>query len=272
MRTIGHEIRVKALFASDFHLGTKGCQAELLLEFLRRYDAEVIYLIGDIVDGWRLKSSWYWPDSHSAVVQTLLKKAKNGTRLVYLPGNHDEFLRDFIGVKFDGVEIAEQIIHETVDGRRLLVIHGDQFDVVVRHAKWLALLGDGAYQTALFFNRYVNLVRRRLGLTYWSLSSWAKLRVKNAVNFIGSFEEYLSSEAKRKGACGVVCGHIHHPADHDLHGIRYLNAGDWVESCTGIVEHHDGRIELVRWTEVREEQASEQVVRLRPIRGRAAVA
>ena len=208
-------VRVRALFLSDIHLGTKGCQAPLLLDFLRRYDADLIYLVGDIIDGWRLKSGWYWPQSHNDVVQKLLRKVRKGSRLIYIPGNHDEFLRDYIGTSFGGVELAEHAIHESADGGRYLVIHGDQFDLVVRHARWLAFLGDGAYSLALFVNTHLNKVRRRLGLTYWSLSAWAKLRVKNAVNFISSFEELLSGEARRYAADGVICGHIHHAAAHD---------------------------------------------------------
>ncbi|MDF2810914.1 MAG: UDP-2,3-diacylglucosamine hydrolase [Microvirga sp.] len=242
-------IRVRTLFLSDLHLGTKGCQADQVLAFLKRYDADTIYLVGDIVDGWRLKSGWYWPQAHNDVVQKLLRKVRKGTRLVYIPGNHDEFLRDFLGNSLGGVELADFALHEAADGKTYLVIHGDQFDLVVRHARWLALLGDGAYTAALFINTYLNIVRRKLGLTYWSLSSWAKLRVKNAVNYIGRFEELLAAEAKRHDADGVICGHIHHAAMRDLDGIAYVNTGDWVESCTAVVEHYDGAFELVRWAE-----------------------
>ncbi len=238
----------RALFLSDVHLGTRGCQSELLLDFLRVHDAETIYLVGDIVDGWRLRRAWYWPQSHNDVVQKLLRKGRKGARIVYIPGNHDEFLRDYIGSHFGGVEVIDSAIHTSADGRRFLVIHGDQFDVVVRHAKWLAFLGDWAYTAALATNTWVNVVRRRLGLTYWSLSAWAKLKVKNAVNFIGKFEEALATEARRLGVDGVICGHIHHATMHDRFGIGYINTGDWVESCTAIVETHDGRFELIRWT------------------------
>ncbi|WP_112662839.1 UDP-2,3-diacylglucosamine diphosphatase [Microvirga flavescens] len=239
--------RVRTLFLSDIHLGTKGCQAGHLLDFLKEYDADVIYLVGDIIDGWRLRSGWYWPQAHNDVVQKLLRKVRKGTRLIYIPGNHDEFMRDYIGSHFGGIELVDQAIHEAADGKRYLVIHGDQFDLVVRHARWLALLGDWAYTTALFVNTYLNLVRRRMGLTYWSLSAWAKLKVKNAVNFISQFEDFLSSEAKRQEVDGVICGHIHHAALHDTFGIRYVNTGDWVESCTAVVEHYDGTLEIVRW-------------------------
>jgi UDP-2,3-diacylglucosamine pyrophosphatase LpxH len=243
---------VRSLFISDVHLGTKGCQAELLLDFLKAYEADIVYLVGDIVDGWRLRAGWYWPQAHNDVVQKLLRKARKGAKLIYVPGNHDEFLRDYLGSHFGGIEVADRIVHETADGKRLLVIHGDQFDVVVRHARWLALLGDGAYTLALGLNTYLNLIRRRLGLTYWSLSAWAKLRVKNAVNFIGSFETALAAEAARSKVDGVICGHIHHAAMRDIAGMRYLNTGDWVESCTGLVEHHDGRFEIVVWKALRD--------------------
>lgn len=240
-------IRVRALFLSDVHLGTRGCQAELLLDFLRRHEADTIYLVGDIVDGWKLRGAWYWPQAHNDVVQKFLRKVRKGSHLVFVPGNHDEFLRDYLGTHFGGVEVVDRIIHVAADGRRYLVIHGDQFDLVVRHAKWLAHLGDGAYSLALFLNTYLNIVRRRLGLTYWSLSAWAKLKVKDAVNFISRFEELLAAEAKRQEVDGVVCGHIHHAACHDRFGVRYMNTGDWVESCTAIVEHYDGSFELIRW-------------------------
>ncbi len=263
-------IRVRTLFLSDLHLGTKGCQAGALLDFLKRYDADVIYLVGDIIDGWRLKAGWHWPQAHNDVVQKLLRKVRKGARLIYVPGNHDEFLRDYVGHNFGGVEIVDQAIHETANGQRLLVIHGDQFDLVVRHARWLALLGDGAYSAALAVNTVINLVRRRIGLTYWSLSAWAKLKVKNAVNFISDFETFLAAEARKQGADGVVCGHIHHAADRDMAGVRYVNTGDWVESCTAVVEHYDGALELVRWTE--RAAAPETQVEVVPAPRRRAVA
>jgi UDP-2,3-diacylglucosamine pyrophosphatase LpxH len=254
--------RYRALFISDVHLGTKGCQAELLLDFLKYHESDVLYLVGDIVDGWRLRQSWYWPQKHNDVVQKLLRKGRKGTRMLYLPGNHDEFLRDYYGTHFGGIDVVETVIHQAADGKRYLVIHGDVFDVVVRHAKWLAFLGDWAYTAALGVNTYVNLVRRRLGLTYWSLSQWAKLKVKNAVNYIGKFEEAVAEEAKRHNVDGVICGHIHHAAIHDQFGVRYVNCGDWVESCTAIAEHDDGHMEIIRWTgrtEAAPEEESELV-------------
>jgi UDP-2,3-diacylglucosamine pyrophosphatase LpxH len=241
--------RMRALFISDIHLGTRGCQADLLLDFLRAHQAETIYLVGDIVDGWRLKRHWYWPASHNDVAQAFLRIARSGTRIIYLPGNHDEFLRDYLGTHFGGIEVLNRTVHETADGRRLLLIHGDQFDVVVRHARWLAFLGDWAYASALAVNTYVNMIRRKLGFSYWSLSAWAKLKVKNAVNFIGAFEEALAREARENLMDGVVCGHIHHAAMHHVFGVAYFNCGDWVESCTALGENTDGRMEIIRWAE-----------------------
>ena len=243
-----HDIaHYRTLFLSDVHLGTRGCQAELLLDFLKHNDADTFFLVGDIVDGWRLKSGWYWPQAHNDVVQKLLRRVRKGGRMVYIPGNHDEFMRDYLGLNFGGVEVMDQAIHTTADGRKLLVIHGDQFDIVVRHARWLAFLGDWAYGAALFSNTWFNRVRRSIGLPYWSFSAWAKLKVKNAVNFIGAFETALTEEAARQGADGVVCGHIHHATIRQLGRIAYVNTGDFVESCTAVAEHADGRLEIVNW-------------------------
>ena len=240
--------RIRTLFLSDIHLGTKGCQADKLLDFLRHYEAETVYLVGDIVDGWQLKSGWYWPQSHNDVVQKLLRQARKGVRLRYIPGNHDEFLRDYYGTHFGGIEVLEEAIHVSVNGKRYLVIHGDLFDVVIRHARWLALLGDTAYELAIWLNTHFNALRRGLGLTYWSLSQWAKLKVKNAVNFIGEYENTLAAEAQRRGVEGVICGHIHHAVIRNQAGMSYINCGDWVESCTAVVEHFNGIFEIVQWT------------------------
>jgi UDP-2,3-diacylglucosamine pyrophosphatase LpxH len=240
---------LRTLFISDVHLGTRGCQAELLLDFLRYHDAETIYLVGDIVDGWRLRRNWYWPQSHNDVAQKLLRKARKGARIIYLPGNHDEFLREYLGTHFGGIEVRSTDIHEAADGRRFLVIHGDQFDIVVRHARWLAFFGDWAYAAALTTNTYMNTLRRWFGFSYWSASAWAKVRVKNAVNFIGAFEEALTREAREHQVQGVICGHIHYAAMHEDFGLAYHNCGDWVESCTALAEHHDGRFEIIRWAD-----------------------
>jgi UDP-2,3-diacylglucosamine pyrophosphatase LpxH len=252
-------MRVRTLFLSDIHLGTKGCQADKLLDFLRHYEAETVYLVGDIVDGWQLKTGWYWPQAHNDVVQKLLRQARKGARLLYIPGNHDEFLRDYYGTHFGGIEVAETAVHRAADGRRYLVIHGDLFDVVIRHAKWLALVGDRAYDAAILANTVFNRLRRMLGLTYWSLSQWAKRKVKNAVSFIGEFETTLAAEARRHGADGVICGHIHHAAIHSDFGVCYVNCGDWVESCTAIAENSDGRFEIISWTHIAGEREPEPV-------------
>jgi UDP-2,3-diacylglucosamine pyrophosphatase LpxH len=241
-------MQVRTLFLSDIHLGMKGCQADRLLDFLRHYDAETVYLVGDIVDGWQLKSGWYWPQTHNDVVQKLLRKARKGARMLYVPGNHDEFLRDYYGTHFGGIEVVEDAVHVAADGRRYLVVHGDLFDVVIRHARWLALLGDKAYDAAIWLNTHFNAIRRKFGLTYWSLSQWAKLKVKNAVNFIGEFEQTLAAEAHRRGLDGVICGHIHHAVIRNDADFVYVNCGDWIESCTAAVEHFDGAFEIIRWT------------------------
>ncbi len=213
---------------------------------------------------------------HNDVVQKLLRKVRKGTHVVYLPGNHDEFLRDYVGTTFGGIEIADTALHDSPDGRRYLVIHGDQFDMVMRHQRWLAHLGDGAYTLALWLNTLLNRFRRRLGLSYWSLSAWAKLKVKNAVSFIGKFEEILAEEARRRGAQGVICGHIHHAADRAIGDLRYLNTGDWVESCTGIVEHYDGRIEVIHYPSLLRAKEAEAQAQAEPQQalppGRRAVA
>lgn len=237
----------RTLFISDVHLGSKAAQTDLLLDFLRCHEAETIVLVGDIVDGWRLKRSWHWPQGCNDVVQKLLRKARKGTRIVYIPGNHDEFLRDFPGMHFGGIEVADRIVHEMADGRKYLVLHGDEFDVVVRNARLIAYLGDWAYDAAIAINSVLSVVRRHLGLPYWSFSAWAKLRVKKAVNFIGEFQRVVTEEARRAEVDGVICGHIHHAVMEDMDGIHYVNTGDWVESCTAIAEHPDGRLELITW-------------------------
>ena len=258
--------QVRTLFVSDLHLGLRGCQAALFLDFLQHHEDETIVLVGDIVDGWQLRRAWYWPQSHNDVVQKLLRKVRKGSKLIYVTGNHDDFLRDFTGLQFGGITLVDDIVHETADGKRLLVIHGDLFDLVVRNAKWLALLGDWAYTVALGLNMALNKVRRWLQLPHWSLSAWAKHKVKNAVNYIGEFETCLAEEARRHNADGVICGHIHHAAFREIAGLTYINTGDWVESCTAFVEHHDGRFELIRWPQgrLKGEAAVQVVVPARP--------
>ncbi|MDQ0455998.1 UDP-2,3-diacylglucosamine diphosphatase [Rhizobium paknamense] len=243
----GETRHVRTLFISDVHLGSKAAKTDFLLDFLRLYEADTIVLVGDIVDGWRLKRSWYWPQGCNDVVQKLLRKARKGTRIIYIPGNHDEFLRDFPGTHFGGIEVKDRIIHEAADGKRYLVLHGDEFDVVVRNARLLAYLGDWAYDTAIAINVLLSAVRRRLGMPYWSFSAWAKLQVKHAVNFIGEFQKVVVEEARRAEVDGVICGHIHHAVIANMDGIDYINTGDWVESCTAVVEHYDGAFELIEW-------------------------
>lgn len=247
METVRTIKRYRTLFVSDIHLGTKACQAEFFLEFLRQSEAETYYLVGDIVDFWRISRGAHWPQPQNDVIQKLLRKVRKGARVVYIPGNHDEALRSYCGAAFGGIELARRAVHETADGRRFLIIHGDEFDVVVRYARWLALLGDHAYVMALWVNTWFNWGRRRLGLPYWSLSAWLKHRVKRAVNYIGEFEAALAQEARRNGADGVICGHIHHAAMRDIGGIQYINTGDWVESCTAVGETRDGRLEIIHW-------------------------
>ncbi|MFL5255424.1 MAG: UDP-2,3-diacylglucosamine diphosphatase [Rhodopila sp.] len=239
--------QVRAIFISDLHMGTKGCKAEAVADFLKLYDCEFLYLVGDIIDGWRLRKSWYWDHQHDRIIRRVIKKAKRGTRVVYIPGNHDEWLRDWIhpGFELAGVHFELETEHVTADGRRLLITHGDEFDSVVRHAKALALLGDRAYEFALVVNRWFNVVRRRLGYPYWSLSQWLKHQVKSAVAHIDRFEAELAAKAQALGFDGVVCGHIHTAAMRTVNGILYLNDGDWVESCTALVEHLDGRLEII---------------------------
>jgi UDP-2,3-diacylglucosamine pyrophosphatase LpxH len=249
--------RFRTLFISDVHLGTRGCQAELLLDFFKHHESEELILVGDIIDGWRLKQGWYWPQAHNDVVQKLLRKVRKGTRVVFVPGNHDEFAREFAGLEFGGVEVEDHIVHKTADGKTFLVVHGDQFDMVVRHARWLAHLGDWAYDFAIWVNCWFNRARRKIGLPYWSLSQWAKLKVKDAVNFIGDFEETLAAEAKKRGVDGIVCGHIHHAVIRDIDGVTYVNTGDFVESCTAIAEHFDGTLELIHWKLLESERAAE---------------
>ena len=239
--------KVRTLFISDIHLGSKASKVDFLLDFLRVHDAETIFLVGDIVDGWRLKRSWYWPQNCNDVVQKLLRKGRKGARIVYVPGNHDDFMREFPGIHFGGIEVARNMIHQAADGKRYLVLHGDEFDVVVRGARFLAHLGDWAYDVAIALNVWIARARRALGLPYWSFSAWAKLQVKRAVNFIGEFQRVVAEEARRNEVDGVICGHIHHAVIADIDGIAYINTGDWVESCTAVVEHFDGRMELIRW-------------------------
>jgi UDP-2,3-diacylglucosamine pyrophosphatase LpxH len=240
--------RYRSVWISDLHLGTPGCQAHALLDFLRSVECETLFLVGDIVDGWQLRRSWYWPQAHNDVVQKLLRKARKGTRVIFVPGNHDEFARRYVGHEFGGIEVAEDWIHVTADGRRLWITHGDLFDGVVQCAKWLAHVGDRMYEFTLRLNRHLNSLRARMGLPYWSLSGYLKQKVKRAVSYVGDFEAAVAREARRRGVQGVVCGHIHRAELREIEGIVYANDGDWVESLTALVEHGDGRLELLDWS------------------------
>lgn len=238
-------LRVRTVWISDLHLGTPGCQAQALLDFLREVECETLYLVGDIIDGWQLRRTWYWPQAHNDVVQKVLRKARKGTRVVFVPGNHDEFARRYVAHSFGGVEVVEDCVHTTADGRQLWVTHGDLFDGVIQCARWLAHLGDAAYEFTLRLNRHLNVWRARVGLPYWSLSRYLKLKVKRAVSYVSDFEQAVAREARKRGVHGVVCGHIHHAEMRMIDGVLYANDGDWVESLTALVEHADGRLEIV---------------------------
>jgi UDP-2,3-diacylglucosamine pyrophosphatase LpxH len=237
----------RTIWISDVHLGTRGCNDRMLIDFLDHVDSEYLYLVGDIIDGWRMKKRFYWPERHNAIVRRIMKRAKRGTKVIYIPGNHDEMFRQFAGMNFGGVEIRSRATHTTADGRKLLVVHGDEFDAVVLAHRWLAFLGDWAYRTLMQLNVFVNVVRRTMGLEYWSLSKHAKHKVKGAVSVISRFEEAVAHEAKSVGADGVVCGHIHTAEIRDFDGTIYYNDGDWVEGCNALVEHMDGTMELLHW-------------------------
>ncbi len=239
--------RYRAIFLSDVHLGTRNAQAEALLEFLRCTDADTIYLVGDIVDFWKVKRGGHWPQSHNDVIQKLLRKVRKGSRIIFIPGNHDDALRQYAGSTFGGIEIAKMSTHQTASGKTYLLMHGDEFDLVICNARWLAKLGDIGYDAAMWANTPLNWVRQSLGLRYWSLSAFLKYRVKQAVSFIGAFETALAAEAEREGYDGVICGHIHHASDRHIGRVHYLNCGDWVESCTALVENDSGQIQVVRW-------------------------
>ncbi len=240
--------RYRTIFISDLHLGTRRSRTDLLLHFLKNTESDTLYLVGDVIDNWALKRKWHWDQSHNDVIQKLLRKGRKGTKIVYIPGNHDEAFRAFTAQSLGSVNIKMSDIHNTADGKKYLVLHGDEFDTVVRYAKWLAFLGDRAYEFAVNFNHYFNKVRRWFGLPYWSLSAFLKRKVKRAVEFIGNFEDAVVLKAKSKKVDGVICGHIHTPEMRMIDGIHYCNDGDWVESCSALVEHEDGSFELLDWT------------------------
>ena len=262
--SIGHAGRVQSIFISDVHLGFPGCSADYLCEFLDRTQCENLFLVGDIIDFWYLRKRKHWPESHGRVVRKILRKAEEGTRVVLVPGNHDETLRQYSGMRIGPVEVHDHLVHETADGRRLLVLHGDQFDSVVRCSPLLAVIGTGLYGALLVMNRWINAVRKRLGRDYWSLAAYLKNKVKNAVQYISRFEEAVVTAARRERVDGVICGHIHRAEITRFENITYMNCGDWVESCTALVEHFDGRIELLQWRE----QATSLKERYIPLRDR----
>jgi UDP-2,3-diacylglucosamine pyrophosphatase LpxH len=244
------KIKVRSVWISDIHLGFRGCSADFLLDFLHTVECDYLYLVGDIIDVWEMKKKMYWPQAHNNVIRTLLGKAKHDTKVIYVPGNHDEVLRDFDGAVFGNVEIQNEIIHTTADNRKLLILHGDQFDSVVKISPMLAKVGSRLYEWLLRANRYVNLIRRKMGFSYWSLAAFLKHKVKNAVQYISHFEEAVAHEAARQGVDGVVCGHIHRAEIARHHDVDYYNCGDWVESCTALVEHPNGEMEILNWTDL----------------------
>ncbi len=243
------KLNYRTVWISDVHLGMRACKAEYLLDFLNHVQCRQLYLVGDMIDLWNMKRGIYWPAAHNQVVLKILDMASRGTRVTYVPGNHDETFREYLGSVLGGVNVERDAIHVTADGRRLLVLHGDEFDAVTLNRRWLAFLGHYAYVSLLVANRWFNSVRQRLGFPYWSLAAFLKHKVKNAVNFISHFEECVADEARRRGVDGVVCGHIHHATIQDLNGVLYCNDGDWVESCTALVEDQRGSLSIIHWAD-----------------------
>jgi UDP-2,3-diacylglucosamine pyrophosphatase LpxH len=240
--------RVRSIFLSDIHLGTRACKAERLLDFLREHEAEHLFLIGDIIDFWSMNRGIHWSRAQNTVIQKILRRARHGEKVVFIPGNHDEALREYHGITFGDIAVVNEYVHQTADGRRFLLLHGDEFDQVTRYHKWVAVLGDIAYNGLVRANGVFSWIRRRLGRPgYWSLAGYAKRKVKRALEFIFDFEESVIRNVRDRGLDGVICGHIHWAAIKEIRGLTYVNCGDWVDSCTAIVEHHDGRIELIDW-------------------------
>jgi UDP-2,3-diacylglucosamine pyrophosphatase LpxH len=240
----------RTIWLSDIHLGTRGCQADMLLDFLKHTDSEHLIFVGDIIDFWSLKRSSYWPESHNTVVQKVLKKARHNTNVVFIPGNHDEKLREYIGVSLGGIEIHENYTHTLANGRQIFCVHGDIFDIITRCHKWLAIVGDVGYTFLLWLNGIQNRLRTKLGINHWSLSQYIKKHIKEAVSFISDYEDSVVREAKHLGVDMILCGHIHHAEIREIDNVTYINTGDWVESCTAIVEHMDGRLELLKWMDI----------------------
>lgn len=244
--------RFRSVFISDVHLGLRGCSASFLLDFLHSVETDTLYLVGDIIDVWSLKKSFFWPQAHNDVIRTILGKAKRGTRVIYIPGNHDSIFREYDGLVFGNVEIRRETLHETADGRRFVVLHGDEFDSIIKASPLLEALGNRAYAFVLQLNRYLNSFRRRFGFPYWSIAAYLKHKVKNVAKYIANFEQALADEARRRGVDGVICGHIHRAEITEIDGVLYCNDGDWVESCTTLTEDFNGRLSLLRWTETKE--------------------
>jgi UDP-2,3-diacylglucosamine pyrophosphatase LpxH len=239
---------VRSLFLSDIHLGTRGCQADRLLSFLKHYESEHLFLVGDIIDFWAMNRGIYWSAAQNTVVQKILKRARHGIKVLLVPGNHDEALREYVESSFGDIRIVREYIHTMADGKRYLLIHGDEFDQVTRYHKWVALLGDVSYNILVRLNAWLSWLRRTLNIPgYWSLAGYAKRKVKSAVSFIFDFEESVLRHVRDRGLDGVICGHIHSAAIKQVDGMTYVNCGDWVDSCTAIIEHFDGRLELVNW-------------------------
>ncbi|OUR64841.1 UDP-2,3-diacylglucosamine hydrolase [Methylophaga sp. 42_25_T18] len=247
---LNQTIKVRSVWISDIHLGFRGCSADYLLNFLHQVECDYLYLVGDIVDVWEMKKRMFWPQTHNNVIRTILGKAKHDTKVIYIPGNHDEVLRDFDGAVFGNVEIRNEAVHTTADGKKLLILHGDKFDSIVKVSPLIAKVGSRLYDYLLRANRLVNFVRRKLGFSYWSLAAFLKHKVKNAVQYISNFEEAVAHEAAQQGVDGVVCGHIHRAEITQINGIDYFNCGDWVESCTALIERADGSMEIIKWTDV----------------------
>lgn len=245
-------MKYRSVWISDVHLGTKGCKADDLLDFLNHVDCEYLYLVGDIIDLWKFRSGLYWPIQHNEIVRCIIEKAKKGVRVIYIPGNHDELIRKHAGIHFNGIDIQLNAIHETNDGRKYLVLHGDEFDSIVCHNKSLAYIGGELYEVLLLVNRWFNVCRSLLGYKYWSLSKYLKYKVKNAVKFINNYQHILSLEAQKKEVDGIICGHIHHADISEMEFKKtYCNCGDWVESCTALTEDFSGRISIIHWLEDR---------------------
>ncbi len=255
----------RTIWISDVHLGTIGCQANYLLDFLKHNEAHTFYLVGDMIDGWRLKKSWYWPQAHNDVIQKILRKVRKGAEVFYIPGNHDEMARQFIGMTFGEIQIREDMIHITAKGKKLWITHGDIFDSVMQYAKWLAYLGDNLYTLILSVNRYFNYIRIKCGFQYWSLSQYLKTKVKNAVNFITDFEVLMIREAKNRKCDGVVCGHIHKAEIRLIDGLLYCNDGDWVESMSALVETLDGELQIVYWPHILDDDIEHSPLEITPL-------